>query len=116
ARRAFEETSWATDPAFRARCLRQLQTAMTENSGEFVEALTAEAGSPVILASFIQFNMPVEWLDYWATLAESYPYERELPQTEIFYGKDRGLEMREPVGVVTAITPFNYPIFVNLGK
>jgi len=116
ARRAFEETSWATDPAFRARCLRQLQTAMTENRQEFVDALTAEAGSPVILASFIQFNMPVEWLDYWATLAETYPYERELEQTEILFGKHRGLEMREPVGVVVAITPFNYPIFVNLGK
>jgi aldehyde dehydrogenase (NAD+) len=116
ARRAFDETNWATDPAFRARCLRQLQAAMTEKRQEFVDALTAEAGSPVILASFIQFNMPVEWLDYWATLAETYEYERELPQTEILFGKHRGLEMREPVGVVVAITPFNYPIFVNLGK
>jgi aldehyde dehydrogenase (NAD+) len=116
ARRAFEETTWAVDPAFRARCLRQLQAAMTENRQEFVDALTSEAGSPAILASFIQFNMPVEWLDYWAHLAETYPYERELPQTEILFGTHRGIEMREPVGVVVAITPFNYPIFVNLGK
>jgi len=116
ARRAFEESSWATDPAFRARCLRQLQAAMNENRDEFVEALTQEAGSPALLASFIQFNMPVEWLDYWATLAETYPYERELPEAEILFGRHRGIEMREPVGVVVAITPFNYPIFVNLGK
>jgi aldehyde dehydrogenase (NAD+) len=116
ARRAFEETSWATDPAFRARCLRQLQAAMTENRQEFVDALTQEAGSPAILASFIQFKMPVEWLDYWATLAETYPYERALPTTETLGGVHRAIELREPAGVVTAITPFNYPIFINLGK
>ena len=28
ARRAFDETDWATDPAFRARCLRQLRDAL----------------------------------------------------------------------------------------
>ncbi len=116
ARRAFDETPWATDPGFRARCLRQLQTAMMESRQEFVDALTAEAGSPAILASFIQFNLPVEWLDYWATMAETYVYERELPTSEVFGATHRGVEMREPVGVVTAITPFNYPVFVNLGK
>ena len=116
ARRAFEESNWATDPAFRARCLRQLQSAMTEHKKEFEEALTAEAGSPAFLASFIQFAMPVEWLEYWAGLAETYPYEKELPQTEILFGTHRGVELREPAGVVVAITPFNYPIFVNLGK
>jgi aldehyde dehydrogenase (NAD+) len=116
ARRAFEESSWATDPAFRARCLRQVQVAMRENQQEFVDALTAEAGSPALLASFIQFTLPVDWLDYWATMAETYPYERQLPVSEVFGAKHRGVEMREPVGVVTAITPFNYPIFVNLGK
>jgi aldehyde dehydrogenase (NAD+) len=116
ARRAFEESGWATDPTFRARCLRQLQAAMTEHREEFVDALTSEAGSPAFLSSFIQFNMPVEWLDYWAELAETYPYEKTLPETEILFGKHRGVQLREPVGVVVAITPFNYPIFVNLGK
>ena len=116
ARRAFEETPWATDPAFRARCLRQLQAAMMENRQEFSDTLTAEAGSPVVLASFIQFNLPVEWLEHWATVAETYPYEKALEQTETLGGTHRGVEVREPMGVVTAITPFNYPVFVNLGK
>ncbi len=116
ARRAFDETTWATDPIFRARCLRQLQAAMRENRQEFVDALVAEAGSPVVLTNFIQLDMPVDWLEDWARLTETYPYEKPLEETELLGGRHRGVEMREPIGVVNAITPFNYPVFVNLGK
>ena len=116
ARRAFDETSWSTDPAFRARCLRQLQAAMVDARQELADTLVAEAGSPVILTNFIQLDLPVGWLEHWATMAETYPYERTLEQTEILGGIHRGVERREAIGVVNAITPFNYPVFVNLGK
>ncbi len=116
ARRAFDETAWSTDHAFRARCLRQLQAAMIDARQELVDALVAEAGSPVSLAPIIQFDLPVRWLEHWATAAETYPYERTLPPTRLFGQSHRGVERREPMGVVTAITPFNYPIFVNIAK
>jgi aldehyde dehydrogenase (NAD+) len=116
ARRAFDETSWSIDPAFRARCLRQLQAAMVEARQELADTLIAEAGSPVILTNFIQLDLPVGWLEHWATMAETYPYERTLEQTQILGGTHRGIERREAIGVVNAITPFNYPVFVNLGK
>ena len=35
ARRAFDETDWATNPTFRATCLRQLHTKMLEHQEEF---------------------------------------------------------------------------------
>ena len=116
ARRAFDETGWATDHALRARCLRQLQKAMLDGRPEIVDALVAEAGSPVSLAPIIQFDLPVDWLEHWATTAETYPYEKPLETTELFGRRHRGVERREPMGVVTAITPFNYPIFVNIAK
>ncbi len=116
ARRAFDETRWATDHAFRASCLRQLQAAMLEARQELVDTLVAEAGSPVSLAPIIQFDLPVAWLEHWATMAETYPYEKPLETTKVFGQSHRGIERREPAGVVTAITPFNYPIFVNIAK
>ena len=116
ARRAFDETDWSTDHAFRARCLRQLQAAMVEARQEFVDTIVAEAGSPVSLMPIIQFDPPVRWLEHWATMAETYPYEKALETTRLFGQDHRGLERREPMGVVTAITPFNYPVFVNLAK
>jgi aldehyde dehydrogenase (NAD+) len=116
ARRAFEETDWANDPALRARCLRQLQQAMIEARQELSDTLVAEAGSPVSLGPIIQLDLPVSWLEHWAHVAETYPYEKSLETTTLFGASHRGVERREPVGVVTAITPFNYPIFVNVAK
>ena len=116
ARSAFDETTWSTDPAFRARCLRQLQSAMVEARQELSDVLVAEAGSPVSLGPIIQLDLPVSWLEHWATTAETYPYERPLEPTQIFGMTHRGVERREAVGVVAAITPFNYPIFVNIAK
>jgi aldehyde dehydrogenase (NAD+) len=116
ARRAFDETDWATDHAFRARCLRQLKEAMVEARQALSDVLVAEAGSPVSLGPIIQLDLPVNWLDHWATTAETYPYEAQLEPTKLFGATHRGVQRREPIGVVTAITPFNYPIFVNIAK
>ena len=116
ARRAFEETEWANDHAFRARCLRQLHDAMVEARQELSDTLVAEAGSPVSLGPIIQLDLPTGWLEHWATVAETYPYEKPLETTKVFGASHRGIERREAVGVVTAITPFNYPIFVNVAK
>jgi len=116
ARRAFDETDWATDHAFRARCLRQLQAAMVEARQDLSDTLVAEAGSPVSLGPIIQLDLPVQWLEHWATTAETYPYETQLAPTQLFGQSHRGVQRREPIGVVTAITPFNYPVFVNIAK
>ena len=71
ARRAFDGTDWATDAAFRARCLRQLRDAL-QAEGESLRALTtAEVGAPAFLTSGPQFDIPVEDLGFYADLAES---------------------------------------------
>src|SRR2546426_8176246 len=71
ARRAFDTTTWATDHAFRARCIRQLQAAMVEARQELSDVLVAEAGSPVSLGPLIQLDLPVDWLEHWAMTAET---------------------------------------------
>lgn len=116
ARRAFDETTWSTAPAFRARCLRQLHEALERQKEELRQVLVAEAGSPIAFTYIVQLDGPVEQFPYWADLAESYDYERELPVVASGGLPSRGRILREPVGVVGAITPFNFPVFLTLGK
>src|SRR5689334_5651568 len=49
ARRAFDETDWATNKAFRKQCLLQLQAALEGEREQFREELIAEVGAPRIL-------------------------------------------------------------------
>ena len=50
ARRAFDATDWATNHAFRARCLRQFYDAMVAAKDTLRPIVVAEAGSPILLA------------------------------------------------------------------
>src|SRR6202030_507106 len=49
ARRAFDTTTWATDAAFRARCLDQLHRALTEHKEELRELTIADVGAPRVI-------------------------------------------------------------------
>jgi len=60
ARRAFEETSWSTDLAFRARCLRQLHAALVGHKEELRPQIIAEAGAPLQLTYAVQQNSCIE--------------------------------------------------------
>jgi aldehyde dehydrogenase (NAD+) len=123
ARRAFDETSWATDHAFRVRCLRQLQDALTKNADELRATLVAEIGTPVLLTHGPQLGTPIEGLGWVADLAEGYEWERDLGEAPGQGAKDRQQGgrsrrtlVREPAGVVGAITPWNFPMQINLAK
>ncbi|MGH9186419.1 MAG: aldehyde dehydrogenase family protein [Acidimicrobiales bacterium] len=116
ARRAFDSTAWATDPSFRRRCLEQLQTALRDERERLRELLVAEAGTPILLTYLIQLDMPIDDLTWWAELAERYEYERPLPDASAFGMTSRRLVWREAAGVVGAITPWNFPLYLNLAK
>ena len=59
ARRAFDETDWATDHAFRRRCLEQLQVALESDREQMRAELVAEAGTPVAV-TMLQLDSPLE--------------------------------------------------------
>jgi aldehyde dehydrogenase (NAD+) len=116
ARRAFDETGWATDLAFRVRCLRQLQEALTKNSEELRSAMVAEIGTPIALTHGPQLDTPIEGIGWVADLAESYEWIRDLGQAEPFGIRTHRYLQREAAGVVGAITPWNFPMQINLAK
>ncbi len=116
ARRAFDETSWSTDPAFRVRCLRQLHQALVDNGEQLRALTTAEAGAPAFLTAGPQYDVPVETLKWVIDLADAFAWETDLGEAKPMGVPTRRTIRREAVGVVAAITPWNFPNQINLAK
>ncbi|MGI5416179.1 aldehyde dehydrogenase [Actinomadura luteofluorescens] len=116
ARRAFDETGWATDRAFRARCLRQLREGLRRRADELRELTIQEVGAPRFLTFGAQLDAPVDDLAWFADLVEDYAWERDLGRAEPMGMPSHRRVVREAVGVVGAITPWNFPHQINLAK
>lgn len=117
ARRAFDETSWSTDHAFRRSCLEELQAALSTFRETLRYTLIAESGSPHLFTHFIQIDPTIdEFLPYYADLATSYSYEQPLPPLFSNGISSARIIQREAIGVVGAITPWNAPLYLNVVK
>jgi len=116
ARRAFDETDWSTDLELRIRCLRQLHAALVEHGPAMRELTIAEAGAPAFLTTGPQYDVPVEGFAWTVDLAERYEWEQDLGVAEPMGIPTRRTIRREAVGVVAAITPWNFPNQINLAK
>ncbi|MGZ5378588.1 MAG: aldehyde dehydrogenase [Mycobacterium sp.] len=116
ARRAFDETGWSTDTELRVRGIRQLQQAMRDATEDLRELTISEVGAPRMLTSMAQLEGPVEDLSFCADTAESYAWTTDLGVASPMGIKTHRTIAREAVGVVGAITPWNFPHQINLAK
>ncbi len=116
ARRAFDETGWSTDLELRLRCVRQLHEALVEHGPALRALTTAEAGAPAFLTTGPQYDVPVDGLRWMTELAQGYAWETDLGVAEPMGVPTRRTLRREAIGVVAAITPWNFPHQINLAK
>ncbi|WP_158169225.1 aldehyde dehydrogenase family protein [Mycolicibacterium smegmatis] len=117
ARRAFDETDWSTDRVRRQKVLLQLQDALEAEKEDLREELIAEVGCPAMTTQNAQLDWPLaEALRYPARLIDEFEWERELDGGGLFGERNARTVVKEPVGVVAAITPSNFPIEVILNK
>jgi aldehyde dehydrogenase (NAD+) len=117
ARRAFDDTDWATNRLLRKHCLEQLQEALEAEREELREELIAEVGTPRLLTYGPQLDAPLDdGLRYPAKLIDKFPWERDLPDGNMFGMASRRAVWKEAIGVVGAIVPWNYPVEVTLNK
>ena len=117
ARRAFDETAWSTDRALRKHCLAQLQEALEAERDALREEIVAEVGAPMMTTFMAQLDWPLsDALSYPMGLIDGFEWERELGPGTAFGGDNRRRVVKEPVGVVAAITPWNFPVEIVLNK
>ncbi|MFG2376436.1 NAD-dependent succinate-semialdehyde dehydrogenase [Streptomyces sp. NPDC048504] len=104
ASRAFP--SWSTATAYeRAAVLERAHRAMTDDAERLARLMTREQGKP-IRAARNEVRYAAEFLSWYAAEAKRV-YGTTIPSSRAGH---RFLTMRQPVGVVAAITPWNYPM------
>jgi aldehyde dehydrogenase (NAD+) len=116
ARRAFDNSDWSINTELRVRCIRQLQNAMRERVEELREITISDAGAPRMLTAAAQLEGPVADLSFAADVAEGYAWRQDLGVASPMGIRTQRTIVREAVGVVAAITPWNFPHQINLAK
>ena len=118
ARRAFDETRWSTDRDLRKRCLTQLQEALEKEREELREELILEVGCPRMITHANQLDIPLDAaLRYPTKLIDEFEWRTELAEAVDRRGTANTRQIwKEPVGVVGAIVPWNFPVEVTLNK
>jgi len=118
ARRAFDETDWATNKDRRKECLSQLQDALEKDREALREELILEVGCPRMTTHANQLDIPLDGaLRYPIKLIDEYAWRSDLPQVADRRGTLNTRQIwKEPVGVVGAIVPWNFPFEVSIQK
>jgi aldehyde dehydrogenase (NAD+)/betaine-aldehyde dehydrogenase len=113
ARHAFRSPAWQDyGPAERSQVLSDLADVLEKNATELASMVVDEVGTPISLARGMQLPGPIEVFRWYAEAALQGPrgsYEQELPEYDNPV-PSRSLLVQEPVGVVGAMTAYNYPI------
>ena len=97
----------ATPPAERAARLTALRDVLVARKDEIAETVTAELGSPLPFSQNVHAAVPIAVAGSYAELAATYPFEEKAGNSTV---------LLEPVGVVGAITPWNYPLHQIVAK
>ncbi len=106
ARAAF--VGWAATPvADRAALLSAAADALEARTDEVALLISSEMGTPLSFSKAVQVGNPVRVLRSYAQILTDYAFEEQIANS---------LVVKEPIGVVGAITPWNYPLHQVVAK
>jgi aldehyde dehydrogenase (NAD+) len=102
------QATWSeTSPTERADWLAKLADGIEAAQSRIAALISQEVGTPIKISTAIQAGQPVAIARYYAGLARRWPFESQVGHS---------LVVREPWGVVGAITPWNYPLHQIFAK
>jgi aldehyde dehydrogenase (NAD+) len=94
--------AWSRRPVEeRAGYLAKISEGLAKRADEIAETISREVGMPIGLSKLIQAGLPVANFGTYAALVRDFKFEEQVGSS---------LVVREPVGVVGCITPWNYPL------
>ena len=116
ARRAFDTTDWSTNVEMRVALVTKLLDLFKANKERLSDLARHEAGAAWGAVGRAHVDLALEgWADYLAVFPQV-KWERDYG-TRMSYGFETHRKaVYEPIGVVAAITPWNVPLYVNVGK
>ncbi|MFE2626664.1 aldehyde dehydrogenase family protein [Streptomyces sp. NPDC059374] len=97
----------ATPPAERAARLTALRDVLDARRDEIATTVTAELGAPLKFSQAVHAAVPIAVAGSYAQLAGTYAFEEKVGNSTVYH---------EPIGVVGAITPWNYPLHQIVAK
>ena len=104
ARRAFDPLITIAE---RRERVATVIAAMEKRLPDIAETITAEMGAPVRIAQTVQTQVPLAVARGYAAVLDSFEFEERVGNS---------LVLREPYGVIGAITPWNYPLYQVVAK
>lgn len=104
---------WSTfTPQDRAALLVRFADALQKRAAQISTSVSVQNGMPITLSEVIEAELPVGMLRYYASLAAGIQVEERRRSP---LGFDT-LVRRDPIGVVGAIVPWNYPVILSMSK
>lgn len=112
ARKAFDEGPWPQmSPTERGEILARAVKILEERAEEFKFLLAAETGQPPTIVDMMQYGAAMSSFQYFAGAADKFTW-RDF--RDGVYGTT--MVLREPIGVVAAVTAWNVPFFLAANK
>ena len=100
--------AWSSTPiADRAAALHALADGLAARTEELAEVMSREVGTPIVTSQRVQVGLAVDVFRSIADIAADYPVEERIGTSVL---------LRQPAGVVGAITPWNYPLYQLAAK
>jgi len=116
ARRAFDQTEWSRDHAGRLALVQRYMGLLRANRDRLSDIARIESGAGLGATSRAVVDWALDGGDDLVACARDIQWEEDRGRREEHDAVSDRIVVHEPLGVVAAITPWNVPLYVNIGK